>query len=136
MEHKLGCGYIYLLYGEILWAKCSHVIRNPSNKEFHIRFKFCPQMYHLLLLTKNSQAKSSYSNRNLCDQEICIRAKKFPVQILKVLKMVTNIQCWQKKAAWFKNEFCVWSLMHRYVTDNEFFFFFRLRNLANVTAPQ
>lgn len=123
MEHKLGCGYIYLCMVKFCGLNAVMLLEIQAIKNFTSDSSFAQKIYHLLLLTKNSQAKSSYSNRNLCDQEICIRAKKFPVQILMVLKMVMNIQCWQKKAAWFKNEFCVWSLMHRYVTDNEFFFF-------------
>lgn len=66
-------------------------------KNFTSDSSFAHKMYHLLLLTKISQAKSSYSNRNLCDQEFCVRAKKFPMQILMVLKMVMHIQCVDKR---------------------------------------
>ncbi len=100
--------------------QCVWILKTWRDDDLLVRcltaFKVCS---HLLL-----QAKTSHSNRNLCDREFRVR---FPRQILRNFKMATLIcHSDQQKAAWFE------SFVYRFAIDIRQWLYFACETSLNV----
>lgn len=88
----------------------------------------CGHVYHCFA------KKSSHPNTNPCNQEFCMRPKKFPLQGFLIFKItwICHILS-DRKLQGLKWLFCLQCFIHLYAIDSRQWTFFRC-NFSNVSA--